>query len=188
MWKSNNPSLQVLTQSTVSGIGVSRQQKPKTSETSTNVSATLFHNTTKRVHASSMWLLITLEALCTAGLLRSEWMHTCSKFGNLIIYPAKTPWNRENKLDLKNMSGSSSNRPKTLQDMQGHAKVCKNNSTCRNIQKSHKMHRSCISSIQVSCKYCSHCRHHARKLQITDISPEFCMEFVCGHQTTPLNR
>ena len=46
MWKSNNPSLQVLTQSTVSGIGVSQQQNPKTSETSTNVSATLFtqHN------------------------------------------------------------------------------------------------------------------------------------------------
>ena len=29
MWKSDNPSLQVLTQSTVSGIGVSQQQKPK---------------------------------------------------------------------------------------------------------------------------------------------------------------
>ena len=42
MWKSNNPSLQVLTQSTVGVIGVSQQQKPKTHKTSTNVTATLF--------------------------------------------------------------------------------------------------------------------------------------------------
>ena len=71
------------------------------------------------------------------------------------------------------MSCSSSKSSKTLPDMQGHAKVRKNNSTSRNIQRSHKMHRSCISSIQVNCKYCSHCRHNARELQIRDISPEF---------------
>ena len=28
-------------------------------------------------------------------------------------------------------------------------------------------------TIQVNCKYCSYCRHNARKPQITDISPEF---------------
>ena len=45
------------------------------------------------------------------------------------------------------------------------------------------MHRSCISWIQVNCKYCSHCRHHARKLQITDISPEFRSVFQSRNKT-----
>ena len=171
MWKSNNPSLQVLTQSTVSVIGVSQQQKPKTSETSTNVTATLFHNTTRKVHAGKV-NLVTCCYFGSSALLVSwdEANASCIKFTKSI---QQITWNCENKLDLKNMSCLLPNLPKTLPDMQGHAKVCKNNSTSRNIQTMPEIYHPCISTSHISCKPCSHHRHDIGKLQFTDIPAKF---------------
>ena len=57
--------------------------------------------------------------------------------------------------------------------MQGHAKVCKNNSTSRNIQTMPEMYHPCISTSHISCKPCSHHRHDIGKLQFTDIPAKF---------------
>ena len=65
------------------------------------------------------------------------------------------------------------NLPKTLPDMQGHAKVCKNNSTSRNIQTMPEIYHPCISTSHISCKPCSHHRHDIGKLQFTDIPAKF---------------
>ena len=47
--ESNNPSLQVLTQSTVSVIGVSQQQKPKNKRNLDKRISDSFHTTTRRI-------------------------------------------------------------------------------------------------------------------------------------------
>ena len=57
--------------------------------------------------------------------------------------------------------------------MQGHAKVCKNNSTSRNIQTMPEIYHPCISTSHISCKPCSHHRHDIGKLQFTDIPAKF---------------
>ena len=74
VWKSNNPSLQVLTQSTVGVIGVSQRQKPKHTETSTNVKATLF--TTNKEGTNSIITCCYVGSSAHLLVLRNN-MHSC---------------------------------------------------------------------------------------------------------------
>ena len=179
LWKSNNSS--PTSTYTKYGQRYWRQPvntKPKNTETSTNVEATLF--TTNKEGTNVMWLVITLEALCTAGLLRSEYMHSCIKFSNLTNYPAKSSWKSSMEIQLQK------HRPVVFQTVQL-IQSCKVSQKSikkiqiqwnrRNLQTMPEICHPCISTSQVSCKPCSHHHHDIGKLQFTDISPEFHTPF-----------
>ena len=74
LWKSNNPSLQVLTQSTVGVIGVSQQQKPKTHGNLDKCDSDSFHNQQRRIHAGTSDLLSRRKLWTIAGSLEM-WMN-----------------------------------------------------------------------------------------------------------------
>ena len=72
VWKSNNPSLQVLTQSTVGVIGVSQQQKPKTHGNLDKRDSDSFHNQ----HGGYVcWCNLLLQwKLCTNAGCLERWI------------------------------------------------------------------------------------------------------------------
>ena len=154
-------------------------KNPKTSETSTNVSATLF---TPQQGGYVCWcnLLLRRKLCTTAGFLERWIMHTCSKFITSTSIQQNSSW----KL-LMNIQPQK-HRPvfyKGVQIFQSckvewkSIKKLQIQWNCRNIQNMPEIHHPCKSPSHISCKTCSHRHSDIGKLQFTDIPAKFHTPF-----------
>ena len=121
-------------------------------------------------------LLLRRKLCTTAGFLEEKQHAFMHEFTQNLPASQTHLENLQWKSNFKNMNRSSfkeQNHPV----MQNFAENQSEDPNRRSNQIKQEMHCSCISFIQVSCKYCSHHHHDTGKLQITDILPEFRTPF-----------